>query len=1200
MNIIYKSKTKQCVSSQTGNIHGKDLLMRFAVLIIVMIQFLCVTNVLGNEVSLKVKDMPLEQVLKKISVETDYYIVFSQDDLKGITKKVTLNVSDASIEEVMKICLENTGLKFVLKDKTVIISKDKKPNPKQDSDFVEISGKVTDQEGYPLPGATILEKGTVNGVTTDEKGQFKFSVADKASVLLISYVGFEPKEVAINNQTVFNIVLAESTSLLGEVVVTGYQTISKERATGSFDKVKTVQIEAPASDISERLVGVVSGLQTLIDENGNMKFEIRGQTTLSEDEDAGKPLIVVDGFAVEGDFSTINPNDVESITVLKDAAAASIWGAKSANGVIVITTKRAKAGKTKVSVSSFIKFSSKLDLDYVNPWASSAEVIEYEQNAFDLDFFGGPWGPNSNSASSLDAQSQAITAMNEARLGRITESERDAILAKLSTQNNSAQIKEYLLQVPVTQQYNVNISGGNERMTHMLSLMYENSKDYFKENSLDKYLVNYNTIVNVTDWMQFSFSGMLQYNRDAYNGVSLSDISNLAPYDMLLDDDGSLADMSYLYYYLPNLNEYVPKDLFPYSDWSYNPITEIQNRDRVQTDINTRIQAGLKFNIIEGLTYDTKFQYELFDTKYREYYNEKTFFARQFVNETSKWSSSNPSAAPVQNVPSGGFLKQQSASVKAYNFRNQLNFDKLFGDKHLVSVIAGSELSGRDYEKVVNPDALGYDDEKLTSGELLNDINSARMWNGYPLSYARYFYEVSLKTTHTFSNAKDRYFSFYANGAYTYNDKYTLTASYRTDASNLITDDPKYRYAPFWSIGLGWQISKEDFMKEIDWLDRLNLRLTHGFNGNVDRTTSFKPLISLGSALNTYTEEYTASVYSYGNPSLRWEKTGSYDFGIDFSIWKGKLYGTIDLYHKKSKDLIISQSIPSINGTTSQKFNNGEMVNKGIEISLGTSLPIKGNDIVWDANLNFAYNKNEITKLFKVTYDNVDMWEIGTSSYVEGYNANTLWSLRYAGLLNVGTEADPVWTPSFYGENDEQLTLLAWPSGNAAVYESNEGTTVAPVTMGFSSSLKIYDFDFSFIITAKFGHVFRRQTFNYPAMTGGNTFVNDSYQEVITSDPSEIVPIPEQEYRYYFWDRFYPYMNYLTENASHIRFQEVRLTYSLPESILGKLGFSSLKLYVQANNLGTIKFNGYGEDPEYPKGTLKPQPVYTFGLKFNL
>lgn len=735
-------------------------------------------------------------------------------------------------------------------------------------------------------------------------------------------------------------------------------------------------------------------------------------------------------------------------------------------------------------------------------------------------------------------------------------------------------------------------------MTNKLSLMFDDQKSFFKGDRVRNGIIDYNNNVNLTKWLKFDFAGMVQYNKQKSNGVNMGVIQSLEPYDMMVNSDGSLVDMSYLYYYLPNLTEFVPKDKFPYSDWSYNPISEMKSLDFSTTQLNGRFRAGLTINPIDGLTFSSRIQYETYNTYNRNYYDPNSFAVRQFVNETSEWDQ-DMNSKPIQNVPSGGVLRQSRSEINSYNYRNQLTFNRKFAQKHNVSLVIGSEISNRVAKVTNNPDAFGYNDNTLTTGELLHPIQGSSMWNGYPLSYAVYFYPFNIRPVHSFSYGTDRYFSMYGNLAYTFDNKYTVSGSYRTDASNLISEDPKYRYSPFWSVGFGWQLGREKFMQSIGWLDRLNIRGTYGYNGNVDKSTSFLPLINIRGALDPYIHETIGTIASYGNPTLRWEKAGTINFGTDFSILNGKLFGSVDYYDKRSIDLIVTQSIPSVNGTSSQKFNNGEMMNKGIEVSLGTTIPLRGNDITWTGSINYSHNKNRITKFFKASYQMYDLYDGGTTAYAQGYDANTLWSLRYAGMDNIGTDSDPVWEPTFYGLDGSKLTFLGWPTGNAIEYESNEGTTVAPTIMGLTSSFKIYDFDFSFIITGKFGHVFRRQSFNYPSMAGGNTIVNAQYKEIINADPSKRVPVPTEEYRYYFWDRFYPYLDYLTQNASHIRFQEVNLTYNLPKTVLSRIGFKSVRVFGQANDLGVILYNDFGEDPEYPKGTIKPQARYTFGINFN-
>lgn len=786
-----------------------------------------------------------------------------------------------------------------------------------------ITGQVTDQTGAPIVGVTVTIKGSATGTTTDPNGNYRIQ-GSAEDILLFQCLGYNAQEMKIGQKTSMDIELLESIEHLEDVVVTGYQTISKERATGSFDIVNKAQIEKPSSNIASRLIGTVAGLTSTQDAYGNPVFEIRGRSSLSSS--ATQPLLVVDGFAIEGGFESINPNDVESISILKDAAAASIWGAKSANGVIVITTKNARpeGGGTSVTVdySGFLKVSPKLDLDYTLSQASVNDIIDYEIKGF-TSMDSSIWYHEESDYSG--GMSRVYELLTQNRLGHLSEADMNAQIDQYRKYNNHDQIKKYLLQNPIVHQENVSVNIATERSSNTLSAMYQNS----------------------------------------------------------------------------------------------------------------------------------------------------------------------------------------------------------------------------------------------------------------------------------FSYTTDRYFSAFGNLSYTFDDRYTVSGSVRTDASNLITDDPKYRYAPFWSVGASWQIGKEKFMQDVAWVDALTLRATYGYNGNVDKSTTFKPLVNINTSPNVVTGEYTGSMSSYGNPTLRWERTGTWNIGVDFSLLRGKLFGKVDVYNKHSEDLIASVSLPSVQGTSTMKLNNGELLNKGIEMEVGSSLRISPN-VSWTGTLTLSYNKNRIKSLAVEPSSayTLAMSDGSSDGWMEGYDINTLWCYKYGGLQNVGSATSPVMKPTLVTKGGEYKTFDSWPAGDPLDHAYDMGTLVAPWNMAISTSFRVYDFDISLIITGKFGHKFKRESFNYPGISG-RSIPNSKYSEVVNCDPNEIVPLPqtETETRYYFWDRFFPYMSYLVESASHMRLQEFNVTYNVPQKAVRKIGLRSLQVYAQCNNPFNVYFNKYNEDPEYPRGSIRLQASYTFGIK---
>ena len=1049
----------------------------------------------------------------------------------------------------------------------------------------EVTGKVSDANGEPLAGVTVIVKGKNRGTTTDAQGNYRISV-DAADALTFSYIGFNDYEETVGSKSHMNVAMNEAAEQVEQVVVTGYQTISKERATGAFDIISAAQIEKPTGNIASRLIGAAAGLVATQDAYGNPTFEIRGRSKLSTG--ATEPLLVVDGFAIEGGFSSINPNDVESVTVLKDAAAASIWGAKSANGVIVITTKNAKkdgAGTTvTVDYSGFLKVSPKMDLDYYLNRASTNDVIDYEVNNFEK-CDASTWYPDPYSGDDYyGGESSVYKLLNAHRLGQISEAEMKTGIAKYRNLDNTDQLKELFLQNPIVHQENVSVNIATDRSRTSISAMYQNDRKNYKTQNSEKYMVSFRNQTNLFKWLDLTLNG--QYSRTASQNNIDTSAFGYAPYEMIVDENGNY--IPYEQVSLIYVDKFIPKDKFPYQDWSYNPLQETKNQKKQSWSTNARLQAGLTFKLMKGLNIESRIQYELAEGRSKNYYNEDTYYVRSTINMASSWDRETDVVTP--NLPVGGILTQSRSQNEILTIRNQVNFNRTFADKHAVAVIAGVETIDNVYQSFGNPTTYGYNDATLSVGTFPN-ITGAKYknWQGSSASYSY---------VNSFSYTTDRYFSAFGNASYTYDEKYTVSGSVRTDASNLIAEDPKYRYAPFWSVGASWQLGKEQFMQDVDWVDALGVRVTYGYNGNVDKSTSFRPLINMGASTSAATGEYTATVSSYANPTLRWEKTRTWDVGVDFRLLNGKLFGKLDVYNKYSMDLIGSETLPYVQGTNTMKKNTAEVSNKGFELEVGSALQISKN-VSWTGNLMLAYNKNRIESL-KTTPSSAygPVYSGGSSAWTQGYDMNTIWAYKYGGLKNGGTEANPEMKPTLIGKDGNQQFFNSWPSGTADNISYDMGTSVAPWTMAFSTAFQVYDFDISMIVTGKFGHTFMRTGFNYPGISG-NSIPNRYYQDILNCDPNEMVPMPqtEVETRYYFWDRFHPYMSYLAENAGHIRLQELSVAYNLPKKAAKWLGVRNLKVYAQANNPFSIYFNGYKEDPEFAYGSMRLQASYTFGIK---
>ena len=1150
----------------------------------------------AQNIRIEYKDTPIKTILKSITLQSGYTFVYS-DALKELDKKISVTYSrqEGGIEGVLKKIFEGTGITWNIKGKQVaLFNKFIKEGPAPRSTPFQVKGSIKDESGETLPGVTVQNKTTGKAVASEIDGSYRIE-AKEGDILLFSSIGMSDFTTTVGKGDVLNVNMKPDVIALEDVVVTGYQTISKERATGSFETIGAEQLDKPSTSLEQSIIGNVSGIQ-IVDKGYRDREEsivIRGITSLGANSN---PLIIVDGFAIEGTLSSINPNDIAGITVLKDAAAASIWGARSANGVIVVTTKSARKGKVNVELNAFVKFSGKMDLDYANPLASSAETIEYERMGFETNFFkrGSLLGNNYSSSlynSNGRMYSQAVVAMNEDRLGFL-QGDLDKELARLASLDNRGQIKEYLLEAPVTQQYNLTVAGGTEKLSNVLTLMYEKNIANFKGNDNQRYTFNYRTNLALFKWLDVSVSTMFQYNTARKNGVTLGEIQNMSPYDMLIGENGEYLHVQNNLY-LPVLERYITGQgvNFPYRDWSYNPVQEMRGRDITSKSNYGRVQTGLKVKIIKGLNVDSKFQYEIMDSKNKNLYSEDTYQVRFNVNYNSQWDG-NPATAVTQNFASGMAVSEGNSELNAWNFRNQLTFDRTFNDIHTISFIAGTEVSKRVYETTSYPLMYGYNDELLSITPPLNGITSPSnpLYNMFG-SRATIDYPVAKRVYNV-----DKYFSLYGNVSYTFKSKYTLSGSVRTDASNLISSNPSIRYSPFWSVGAAWQITQEPFMKNVSWVDRLVLRTTYGFNGNVDKSTSVDPLIAIWGAKPATGTGYGV-ISNYGNPNLGWEKTGSFDLGLDFALLGNRLTGKIDYYNKQGRDLISTVAIANVYGSDTQSINAVSMYNKGVEISVGTFLQ-KGK-FSWTGNLSFSYNKNKITKLFKDkatlayrVYGPASGWE-----YAEGYDAGTLWAFRYGGLQEVGGIMQPVIVDKD-GKNPRAMTASN-TSFDTSDYLVSAGTGTPPYILGLNSSFRYGNFNLSFIITGYFGHKFKRTGFNYPTMSRGNGNINKYYDEIKNSDPNRYMSLPIDGMYPSQFSGYVTMMDYLYLNAANIRFQEINLTYDLPKTAMRKIGLGGISVYGQLNNVGVITFNGYGQDPFYPMGTEKPRVAYTFGAKIN-
>lgn len=1159
----------------------------------------------AQRINISKRNLSLERALNEIRKQSKYDLYY---DGKIMPKNKSLDISlnNASVDVALQTVLKDFALTYKIDGRSIVI-KQKEGGTMLDQIIapfqrMDVRGRILDPQKRPLTGATVTVKGTNQSTVTDEMGQFLFRNVDEKAVLVVAYIGYTTREINVSNN-MGDIVLLLSDNKLEDVnvtVSTGYQNLPKERATGAFGSVSRATLDhRPVSNISSALQGMVAGMQAKEKEDGSVDFLIRGNSSLYAE---ARPLVVVDGFPISGsDFSDINPNDIETITVLKDAAAASIWGARSANGVIVIVTKKLKgASKLSVEGSAFSRIAGRPNLNQLLTTANSADHVAYERKAFE-----NKWELNPPTNSFFDIFSPLTLAqelMYANKAGKLSLTDMNAGLDRLSTIDNRQQIKDQLLQKAILSQYNVNIQAGTERSKTYASVMYEKNKTGYIKSGYDRFNLNFNNDFQITKYLNFNLSANLQYKKQETSGATVAELNELSPYEVLLNPDGSYG-VNLKTYNREQLSQ-MPLDKFTFSDASYNLLREVRGRSRKNDVLSSRIQAGLNLTILKGLTFDTKFQYERSKTNYEEIYDENTFFVRDLATMMTNYDY-NTKTVIRSYIPKGGILKGRdfarsngtsyslnNVDLESYLWRNQFNYDKLIADKHQLSAIAGMEISNYTTSSVGNPYVYGYYGDKLqsttppygygSSVDPITDFTGGVFYSAVPGGNA------------TFDWLRNKYVSFYGNASYTYNSKYTLSGSARSDASNFITDNPKLRWSPLWSVGAKWNVMKEDFMAKNGLFNRLELRLTYGKNGNVEGSTSTKALLSVGTSPSPTTGTIIASIADNGNPSLRWEKTASTNLGIDFALFGHKLFGSIDLYNKLGKDITGNIALAAATGTTLQKFNNAEITNRGIELSLGTNLTIPNTKIGYSTSLNYAYNNNKVTSLYNPTA--VPYQLLGANVFVEGRPVNPIYTYTYMGMKDgVPQVAGP--NGSLQSFNDYTF----YNTGNGLNFLNYEGTGTPPHTLGWTNNIRVHDFNFTAIFIGKMGGVYRNPTFAYGTVIGSakahvNRFVND----VLAGNPDLPEFAKPSETQLYRWDSYSKVLNTLIESSSYIECKELTLEYNLPSKIAERMKVNRVKLFAQTRDVGLVwQANSKGYNPDWLPGTNRPAQTYTFGINLQ-
>ena len=1133
-------------------------------------------------------NLRLSEVLKEVTRETGYNFVYSNSSV-DVSQTVTVNVSSQDINEVLEAVFEGTGITWTLMDKQVALHQEPSPQAQEASPQKDdtrqgvriIRGQVLEGEDLPLPGADVIVKGTYTGVYTDADGYYEIEVPDNPEVTLVfKFFGMRSREEQVGSRDRINVILLPDVEMLDAVVVTGYQTISKERATGAFAKVNNEQFETQRiTDVGTILEGRVAGLS---------EGRIRGVTSMNG---LTTPLYVIDGFPVEKTTNDgygnwvesvpdINPEDIQSITVLKDAAAASIYGARAANGVVVITTKRAQKGQMNVS------FSATLSLQPYSTYADkyladAATMVELEREwaAQNPNLQGA--GAAAYAQGLLDDNTfttQGIRALLRGYAGQMTQSEVDAQLAALAAMGYSYydDIKRYGARNPFSQQYNLSFGRGSEKNTFNASITYRNNLESDKYTDNDDIGINIQNTTQITKWLTLDVGTYLNYGSGSTQSFSLfSPGYTYMPYDRLVNGDGSYytnrQEDRYSAYNMSILN----------SNGLYNlditPLDEIGMNLTRQKNFSNRTYARLAIKFTDWLKYTASFQYEYANYATEQLRSKDSYDVRNTVNT---YASANGDGTATFNIPYGNIYFTSNNITRAYNFRQQLDFNKTFAGKHEVTALVGTETreNKNNYE---NRTLYNYDPDLMTYSLIdqvgLSSMGSIWGWGSFTTQNTAYLLELI-----------NRYVSFYGNAAYTYDDRYTVTGSIRWDKTNLFSTGSKYQKRPIWSVGASWNIDREEFMQGADWVDMLKLRFSYGIGGNIAKNSA--PYMTAYFGSNQHVGGISGTIQSRPNPNLRWEKTATTNVGVDFSLLDNRLSGTVEYYYKNGTDLLTNTNgVPTEGwGYSTYTINNGEMVNEGFEISLnGTA--VSTSDWRFDIGAIFSYNRNE------VTYVNVEapvsflLIDYPTAYPRIGNPYNAIYGYQWAGLSEQGT-------PQLYDRNGELYDDMTPSDIEDLLYF---GTTVPVYSGALNLNLRWRNWELAAQFLFEGGH--KMHNTSIPFINGSiapvSNRISDRWQqpgdEAHTDVPRYISSEnPLYNYNYY---SMYAQSSINIIDASNLSLNNLSLTYRLPSNACSKMAMKSARIMLAAENLFMIAAS---PEAKYLLGGYN-KPTFILGLYLN-
>lgn len=1016
----------------------------------------------------------------------------------------------------------------------------------------QISGTVSDANGHPVAGATVIVDGTSLGTTTNTAGEYTLS-APVNGTLVVTFVGFEPQQLPIAGKTRINVTMKEDAQAIDDVIVVAFGTAKKEAFTGSAAVIKSDEIaKVQTSNVATALVGRVAGVQTSStsgDLGKTPSIRVRGFGSIN----AGKePLWIVDGMPYEGDLNNLNTNDIESMTVLKDAASNALYGARGANGVIMVTTKKAKSGDAVVTIDAKWGVNSKA-LEEYDVITSPAQYYETHFKAL-----YGYYAQTNPAAKAYALASSGLTSNGTGGLGYnvYTVPEGQALIGTNGKLNPNATLgrkiiyngQEYWLtpddwideayQSAFRQEYNVNISGATERSSFYASLGYLDNTGIIKSSALERYTARLKADYQAKKWLKvggnMSYAHFSNSNGNSNEGSSSSTANIFAfsaqmpPIYPVYIRDGSgrimVDDNGYqMYDYGDKGNAGLTRPLLPGANGLQ---TSWLNKKKAEGNafsgsgfVDISLYKGLKLTVNGSTNID--------ETR-------TTYLNNQYYGQFAE---------------AGGTISKYHTRDIAYNLQQILNYNETFG-KHNVGLIVGHEYYQKKYYYLSGTKSklFSYDNEEL-GGAVVDGAGAHSYIDDY--------------------NSE----GYFMRAQYDYAGRYFVSGSYRRDASSRF--HPDHRWGNFWSVGAAWLLNQENWF-DAPWVNMLKLKASYGSQGN-DNIGNY--LYTDTYSIENNNGEIAVLFGQKGNPNITWETNTNLNIGTEFGFWNNRLSGSVDFFNRKTSDMLFAFSVPSSLGYSSYYANVGDMVNRGVEVELNADL-IRTKNVLWSFNLNLTHVKNEVTYLApehkSTTVEGYKGYIDGSYFVGEGLPLYTYYLRSYAGV-DPETGAS-LWYKDVKGD-DGKITRTKTSDYTSATRYLHD-SAIPSVYGGFSTSVSAYGVDFSISFNYQIGgKVYDSGYASFMSSPYGTTVGTNYHKDILKAWTPENKgsDIPRLQYGDQYTtsvsDRF------LTD-ASYLNISNINVGYTLPSKITQKFGVQKLRVYLACDNV-VYWSKRQGLDPRY-------------------